>query len=125
MVRAAVADPVGGGGGRGRRVDDPVGPVCLPRSDVVAVGGGAGAVAAGPEQLVRLGLQLLRMRRLLTNEGSLKGNRAENGGKLSSASARAPAAFVRWDWFLGSAISRRDSINPSPFVIFYDSSLRK
>ena len=81
VPRRSVADPVGGGGSRGGRVNDAVGPVGLPRGGVAAVGGGAGAVAAGPEQLVRLGLQLLRMRRLLTNEGSLKWKRAEHKWK--------------------------------------------
>ena len=85
VVRAAVSDPVGGGGGRGGGVD-PVGPAGL-SSRGVPVGGGGGRVGrgvgavAGAEQLVRLGLQLLGMRRLLTHEGSLKRDRAENKWK--------------------------------------------
>ena len=74
VVRAAVSDPVrGGGGGR----VDPVGPIGpSSRGATVVVGGGGGGrcvgSVAGAEQLVRLGLQLLGMRRLLTHEGSLK-----------------------------------------------------
>ena len=73
VVRAAVSDPVRGGGGR----VDPVGPIGLSsRGATVVVGGGGGGrcvgSVAGAEQLVRLGLQLLGMRRLLTHEGSLK-----------------------------------------------------
>ena len=66
VVRAAVAYSVGGvPRGEGDAV-------ALRRG--VPVGGGArdvGAVA-GAEQFVRLGLQLLGMRRLLTHEGRLK-----------------------------------------------------
>ena len=81
VVRAAVAYPVGGGGGDVVGGGYPVGPVGL-SSRGVSVGGGRRAVAgAVAEQLVRLGLQLLGMRRLLAHEGRLKRDRAESKGK--------------------------------------------
>ena len=81
VVRAAVADPVGGGGGDVVGGGYPVGPVGL-SSRGVSVGGGRRAVAgAVAEQLVRLGLQLLGMRRLLAHEGRLKRDRAESKWK--------------------------------------------
>ena len=83
VVRAAVADPVSGDSGGGDVVGGgyPVGPVGL-SSRGVSVGGGRRAVAgAVAEQLVRLGLQLLGMRRLLAHEGRLKRDRAESKWK--------------------------------------------
>ena len=92
VVRAAVAYPVGGD-------VDPVGPVDLSRRRGVPVGGGSGVgrgvgAVAGAEQLVRLGLELLGMRRLLPHEGSLKKmTERKISGKPSSFSTREPPAF--------------------------------